>query len=243
MKFGVNNMVKPIAQYNIYCDESRVENIDSKKMVIGALFLLRKEKERIINDLKKIFKKNKFLQELKCSKINKEQQAFYTSIIDYFVTEKDLSFRCIIVDKTKVKYDQYHNNDEELAFFKFYYLMLRSKLANNNEYYVFLDKKPTRDKNRARALHSFLESYILLNRANCNIKHLQAYSSNENLLIQLCDFLTGLIGFASNFKNKESVKLSLSLYLRKKLERSMLCRTTALYEEKFNVLVWSPKYE
>lgn len=230
-------------QYNIYCDESRVENIDSKKMVIGALFLPRKEKERITNSIKKIFKKYKFLQELKWSKINKEQKIFYKSIIDFFIEEKDLSFRCIIVDKSKVKYDQYHNNDEELAFFKFYYLMLRSRLSDDNQYYIFLDKKPTRDKNRARALHSFLESYILLNRTNCNIKHLQAYSSEENILIQLSDFFTGLMGFACNYKNKESVKLTLSLYLRKKLGRNMLCRTTALYEEKFNVLVWNPKYE
>lgn len=234
-------MIKLITQYNIYCDESRVENVDSKKMVIGALFLPRKEKVRIADGLKKIFAKHKFSQELKWSKINKEQKTFYKTIIDFFVAEKDLSFRCIIVDKSKVRYVQYHNNDEELAFFKFYYLMLRSRLSNNNQYYIFLDRKPTRDKNRARALHSFLESYILLNRANCNIKHLQAYSSKENILIQLSDFLTGLIGFASNYKNKESVKLSLSLYLRKKLGRNMLCRTTALNEEKFNVLVWSPK--
>lgn len=232
-----------IAQYNIYCDESRVENKDSKKMVIGALFLPRKEKTRITNNLKKIFKKYKFLQELKWSRINKEQLAFYKLIIDYFVTEKELSFRCIIVDKSKVKYNQYHNNDEELAFFKFYYLMLRSKLSNNNQYYIFLDKKPTRDKNRARALHSFLESYILLNRTNCNIKHFQAYSSNENLLIQLCDFLTGLIGFACNYQNKQSNRLSFVLYLRKKLGKNALCRTTALNEEKFNVLVWNGYYE
>lgn len=232
-----------INQYNIYCDESRVENKDSKKMVIGALFIPRKEKDRITNSLKNIFKKHQFSQELKWSKINKEQKTFYKSIIDFFAAEKDLSFRCIIVNKSKVKYDQYHNNDEELAFFKFYYLMLRSRLSDNNQYFIFLDKKPTRDKNRARALHSFLESYILINRANCNIKHLQAYSSEENILIQLSDFFTGLMGFACNYKNKESVKLSLTLYLRKKLNRNMLCRTTTLSEEKFNILVWDGTYE
>ncbi len=31
--------------YNIYCDESRVENPKSKNMVIGALFVPRKKKK------------------------------------------------------------------------------------------------------------------------------------------------------------------------------------------------------
>lgn len=232
-----------ITQYNIYCDESRVENKDSKKMVIGALFLPRKEKNRISTRLKNIFQKYKFNQELKWSKINKEQKKFYESIIDFFVKEKGLNFRCIIVDKSKIKYDQYHNNDEELAFFKFYYLMLRTKLLDNNQYYIFLDKKPTRDKNRAQSLYYFLKSYILYNRTGCNIKHLQAYSSKENNLIQLADFLTGLIGFACNYQNKQSDRLSFVLYLRKKLGKNVLCRTTALNEEKFNVLVWNGSYE
>jgi hypothetical protein len=231
-------MDKLITQYNIYCDESRVENKDSKKMVIGALFLPRRQKKRITESLKKIFRKFNFTQELKWSRINKEQKNFYKSIIDFFISEKNLNFRCIIVDKSKIKYDLYHNNDEELAFFKFYYLMLRPKLLDYNQYFIFLDRKPTRDKNRARALHSFLESYILLNRVNCSIKHLQAYSSKENILIQLCDFLTGLMGFASNYKNKESLKLFLTLYLRKKLGRIILCKTTTLNEEKFNILKW-----
>jgi len=230
-----------ITQYNIYCDESRVENKDSKKMVIGALFLPRKEKNRINISLKNIFKKYKFNQELKWSKINKEKKKFYESIIDFFVKENELNFRCIIVDKSKVKYDQYHNNDEELAFFKFYYFMLRTKLLDNNQYYIFLDKKSTRDKNRARSLYYFLKSFILYNRMAVNIKHLQAYSSKENNLIQLADFLTGLIGFACNYQSKQSDKLSFVLYLRKKLRKNVLCKTTALNEEKFNVLVWNPK--
>ena len=157
--------------YNIYCDESRVENVESDKMIIGALFIPRQKKKKIVNDIKKILKSFDFSYELKWSKSGERYSDFYKKIIDYFIENQDMQFRVIVVDKSKVAYEKYHNNDKELAFFKFYYLMLRPRLLDNSSYYINLDKKPTCDKNIARALHSFLDSYILLHKKNCGIKH------------------------------------------------------------------------
>ena len=89
------------------------------------------------------------------------------------------------VKNVKEAKKQILDNDKELAFYKFYYLLLKKKLENHNDYYIFLDRKPTRDKNRARSLQSFLESHILFNCVNTHIKHFQAYDSAENKLIQL----------------------------------------------------------
>jgi hypothetical protein len=58
--------------YNIYCDESRVENTNSNKMVIGALFLLRPKKDRVVSEIKEIFAKHNFEYELKWSKVGKK---------------------------------------------------------------------------------------------------------------------------------------------------------------------------
>lgn len=227
---------------NIYCDESRVENTDSPKMVIGALFIPRDRKPDVEKKLKAIYKKHKFIRELKWVKTDKLFIDFYKAIIDYFVKESDLNYRCIVVDKDKVKLEEFHNNDPELAFFKFYYFMLRSKLLDQNDYYIFLDKKPTRDKNRARALKLFLDAYVLIHRSRCNIKHLQAYSSEENVFLQLADYFTGLVGFACNQRQKsKSVKAYIVDYLKSKLDRKKLCVSTPLTEEKFNVFVWEGK--
>lgn len=235
----MNNTSQIIKQFNIYCDESRVENTNSQKMVIGAVFIPRSKKQRIVKNIQEIIHKVNFQQEIKWVKTRYKYLKLYKSIIDYFVDESDLSYRCIIVDKSKIKYDIYHGNDNELAFFKFYYQMLKSKLNDYNQYYIFIDKKPTRDKNRARALKSFLDSFTLANKTSCNIKHLQAYSSYENILIQLSDYLTGLIGFASNLKDKKSsAKYEIYSYIKIKLKRERLCSTTYLKEDKFNVLVW-----
>jgi len=43
--------------YNIYCDESRVENPKSKNMVIGALFVPRKKKKNSRKKIKDYFSK------------------------------------------------------------------------------------------------------------------------------------------------------------------------------------------
>lgn len=225
--------------YNLYCDESRVENKESPIMVIGCIEIPRKEKKVIIEKLKSIYSKYQFIHELKWAKVHDKFLPFYRDLIDYYLSNPSIQFRCIIVDKAKVNLEQFHDNDEELAFFKFYYLLLKEKLQSNNEYYIFLDKKTTRDKNRARALHAYLDSFILWNRKKCNIKAFHAIESKNNLLIQITDYLVGLIGFACNEKvTTDNAKGQLVQYLNERLKRENLCITTPLNEKKFNVFVW-----
>ncbi len=230
-----------VNELNVYCDESRVENPDSSKMVIGALFLPRKEKYRVTKKLKSLLDKFNFQKELKWTKTDEQSLKVNKAVLDFFASESVLKFRCIVVDRTQVNYELFHDNDPELAFFKFYYLMLRPKLLDHNKYYIFLDRKPTRDRNRARALHSYLDSYILLHRQDCSIKHLQAYSSSENILIQLADYLTGLVAYSCNTKVLgSSTKSQVAKYMEVKLNRP-LSKATKLSEEKFNVFIWKGK--
>lgn len=228
-----------IKKFNIYCDESRVENPDSRFMVIGALFIPRLEKEKITQEINRLLASHNFFLELKWNKVGDKYTILYQKLIEYFLQNDSIQFRCIIVDKQRVQYDVFHENYAELAFFKFYYLMLRNRLSDNNHYYIFLDKKPTRDKNRARSLKAFLDSYVLLHRNNCNIKHLQSYPSSENRLIQITDFLTGLVAFACN-KSKGKHKSNIVKLLESRLGRKVSVSTT-LSEAKFNVFVWDGK--
>lgn len=227
-------------KFNFYCDESRVENKDSQKMAIGCLYVDRQNKKNVSNKIKEIFNSHRFIYELKWAKTSQKYLDLYKELINYFVSEASINFRCIVVDKTKIKYDIYHEGDQELAFFKFYYLMLRKKNFDNNDYYIFLDRKPTRDRNRARALKAFLDSYVLVNNTRCSIKHLQAYSSKENVLLQLSDFLTGLIAYANNIHSENSPKTKVLKYMQAKLERRNLSTGTPLGEEKLNIFVWEP---
>jgi len=230
--------------YNIYCDESRVENTDSHKMVIGALFLLRPKKSKTVEEIKEILTRHNFNYELKWSKVGKKYSELYKELIDYFLANESLNFRGIIVDKREVKFKEYHNGSLETAFYKFYYIMLKIRLLSQNEYYIFLDKKPSRDKNILNALNHFLEFHIFKNKKDCKIKHLQSYDSDNNLLIQMSDFFTGLIGFACNdYEQKNSFKYKMVKYFEEKSGRKDLCQASFLSEEKFNIFVWDGKHE
>ena len=223
--------------FNIYCDETRVENPDSARMVIGAVIIPRLAKNTLVEAIGQIKMKHGFYQPIKWNKVGTRYLGFYRELIDFFLSRPEIMFRCIIVDKSRVRYDVFHDDDHELAFFKFYYLMLRERLSDMNEYHIYLDRKPTRDKNRARSLKAFLDSYILLHRHNCNIRHLQSYPSRPNAMIQLADFLIGIVGHASN-PASHSAKSEVATYLREQLHRRTLCQTSPLKETKCNVFVW-----
>jgi len=82
-----------INSFNIYCDESRVENKDSEIMVIGALIIPRNEKRNIFKKLNQIFIRRHFNQELKWNKVGKKYIDFYKEVINYFINNKSLQFR------------------------------------------------------------------------------------------------------------------------------------------------------
>jgi len=227
---------------NIYCDESRVENPDSQYMVIGALFIPRNQKKIVESTVREICQEFHFKHEIKWTKTGNKFFDFYQRLIDYFILNDDMKYRCIVVDKKVIDYERFHNNDEELAFFKFYYLMLKQRLMDRKQYYVFLDKKPTRDQNRARALHSYLKSFILLCRQACSIKHLQAYHSHDILLLQIADYLTGLVAYnINNLDEQDTNKSKIANFLKHKLNKETFLVSSALSEEKFNCFVWNPR--
>lgn len=226
--------------FNIYCDETRVENQNSRKMVIGAIIIPRLKKKKVIYQLQSLKKTYSFHQEIKWNKVGNKYHKFYTKIIDLFLNSNEIQFRCIVVDKSLINYDLYHKGDEELAFFKFYYLLLSPVFQNSYSYYVFLDKKPTRDKNRARALKSYLNSYTLLKKQECKVIHLQSYQSDENEMIQLSDFFTGLIGKSVNSSIDLSTKQKIVDYF---LEQGKVKMSFKKFsgEEKINIFNWRPQ--
>ena len=85
--------------FNIYCDESRVENVDSPKMVIGALIIPRADKDRLSAGIKALRNRYEFSYELKWTKTSVKFIDFYKEVLNYFVSEKAMYYRCIIVDK------------------------------------------------------------------------------------------------------------------------------------------------
>lgn len=225
-------------EYNIYCDESGVENT-SKSFVIGSIFIPRDQKRKIANEISFIKRKYNFKREIKWNKVTSLHLKFYKELIDYFISNSDIEFKCIIVNKDDIDY-RFHNSDKELMFYKFYYQLLRHKFKNDIQYYIFTDEKSRSFKPRFKELRSFLSRYSRKNNLNVNIKHMQEYNSNENVILQLTDFLTGIVFFYNNFKKLESSKSSIAKYLSEKLDQKLNTGTNSLFE-KFNIFKWVPK--
>lgn len=233
----MNNIIKKSIEgkkiYNIYCDESSVDNPKLRFMVIGALFIDRKIVPELRNKIKKIRNKYHIQGELKWGKTSSLVLAFYKELFNclFSLSPSRFSYKCIVVDKSKVNYKKYHKEDKELAFYKFYYFLLKNSLDLDKGYYIFLDFKPSRSKNRVRRLGEFL-SFT----SNVGIiKHIQSYPSKDNIFIQISDILTGAVSFSKNKIGTSKNKEELSRIIANSIGKKNLDFCSSLEEKRFNI--------
>lgn len=224
-------------QINIYLDESRIDNPDSDFMVIGGLFVARDKVRGIQKRIKEIKEKNQFLGEIKWVNADRQKIAFYHELTRYLteLPSMDLAFHCIVVKKQEVNYERYHKGDKELAFFKFIYELLKQRIKNNARYYIFLDFKPTKIKERVENLAEFLRKHIYFSNHNTDIKHCQAYSSKENILIQIADLFSGAVGYHYNASPEGTAKDEVARIIANSAGHERLFFSSPRSEEKFNI--------
>ncbi len=225
-------------KFEVYCDESHPDVFSSsspakgKFLMIGSLWLpadLRPVLKKQIGSLKKEFA---FSHEIKWHKVHASREEFYQSLINLFLSHGELlRFRCIAVESGKIDLVNFHNNDQELGFFKFYYQVLQHWILAFNKYVVFCDAKTNRDGGRFQTLQKVLRNANL----SSDILSVQALPSHEVLLLQLTDFLLGMASSRLNESvEKGSIKDRLIEYLEKRLDRQRL-EPTSKSEQKFNI--------
>ena len=223
-------------QFDVYCDETMPDLFTSQKkngqyLMIGSLWLPSDLKEEVKGKIKELRKRHNAWGEIKWTKVSPSRLPFYFDLIDLFQSYgMDLRFRCIAVDINQVDM-RWHNSDEELGFYKFYYQLLHHWILDFNEYRIFCDTKTNRDPRRLQVLQRCLSAANLLAR----IPQIQSLPSKQVVLIQFCDLL---LGAASSRLNqalrpggaKEQVVRRLESHLG--IERIMPTYRNA---EKFNV--------
>lgn len=223
---------------NAYFDESRIDNPDSNFMVFGGLFIDRKYVKEIRQGIKAILRKQDFHAEIKWVKADKRREPVYKAVIDYVLAlpAYKAAYTCIVVDKTRVDFEQYHGGDAELAFYKFAYQLLKQRIADNYKYYLIFDFKPNKTRDRLKVLGEFLEGTIYVDHANTStIQHMQGYDSKENVLIQIADLFTGAVGYAYNTPANQQPKYELTKYIADKLGKDTLAFKSNKSEKKFNI--------
>ena len=219
-----------------YCDEAYPDLFSSsapqaKYLVIGSLWLKSEDREKFKSSIHALRDKHKIGGEFKWQKSSPSRLLFYQDLISFFFDQDDaFRFRCIAVDNSLVNLAIYHNNDQELGFYKFYYQMLHKWIHDNNSYRIFCDFKSNRRRDRLQTLKYYLEYSNILAR----IESVQAIRSRESVLIQMADFLTGAA--AAKINNRiipGSAKHKLVSHIETCLSTEIV--PTALGEKKFNV--------
>ena len=225
-------------KFEVYCDESRPDLLASKKpsakyMVIGSLWLQADDRDEFKAAIHALRDKHRVGGEFKWQKISPSRVEFYKDLLTWFVGMGDrLRFRCIAIEHEKVNLLRYHDNDQELGFYKFYYQMLHQWILDFNDYAVFCDCKENRDGRRLHVLRRCLDAANL----SSNVFNVQATRSSESVLIQLVDVLIGAASARlNNILGPGSAKAEVVRLLEERFERRV--GATCKIEPKFNVFV------
>lgn len=221
---------------NIYCDEScHLLHDHEKIMVIGGMTCPKNERKRICREIIGIKKANGIPEraEIKWNKVSACNSAYFKSLIDYFFDNDELSFRAVIVDKTKLNHERFNQTHDEF-YYKMYFHCLTGLIDPQAENYIYLDKKDTRGTYKIQKLEFYLRQKTH-DFDYTKIKRIQCADSTELPVMQMVDLLIGAIGYHNrDICNPSMSKVDLVKHIQFKSKYS-LERSTYLSEDKFNL--------
>jgi hypothetical protein len=223
-------------EIEVYCDESYPDLFSSLKpkaqyLIIGGLWLRRADRANYKTEIHNLRNIHKIGGEFKWAKVSPSKIDFYKDLITWFCDKGGNSrFRCIAVDHKQVDLVQFHENDQELGFYKFYYQMLKHWIHDFNSYSIFCDCKSIRKADRLHVLNRCLSNTNL----SAEITNIQSIQSSESVLLQLADVFVGVASSRMNKTLKTSgAKAELVGHFENLLGRKI--EPTALAEKKFNI--------
>lgn len=220
-------------RYEIYCDESCWEALYDKEAhqyaAIGGIWIpadFRQNAKMLINGLKA---KYGLYGEMKWNRICPRSEDMYLELIDVFFRYDEMRFRTICIKSDDVNHERFNAGNGELGFYKFYFQLIHHWMLMGNSYQVFVDYKTNGYQHRVQELGAILD-----NTSTAELVQIQALPSDESVLIQLADVLTGAVASAFNCIKTDS--------LSKQRVRNMIeerlggkIAATRVSESKFNV--------
>lgn len=207
-------------KYEAYCDESCLEAIFDKAAhkfaAIGSIWLPADMRDEIKMSIKAIKQKYNVMGELKWNKVTPKYLDMYKEMIDLFFNTYKIRFRAIVIESEVIDNERYNQSNGELGFYKFYYQLLNKWLYPGNEYSLFLDYKVNGYRQRLQELHRILNNAVM-----AKVTNVQALPSNESVLIQMADILTGVVSAKFNREVTSEAKLALITYVESYLEQEI----------------------
>lgn len=200
-------------------------------MVIGSLWLSLENRNEFKAEIHRLRDEYNIGGEFKWQKVSPSRRKFYEHLVQWFHSkEENLRFRCIAVDRSQVDLKLYHGDDQELGFYKFYYQLLHHWILDFNKYAVFLDFKSNRRGDRLHVLQRCLDCSNL----SSIVSTVQAVRSEESVLVQLADVLTGMASYRLNNRIRPGSAKAAVLGHYEQLRGAQI-KPTYKNEQKFNV--------
>jgi hypothetical protein len=201
--------------------------------LIGGLWIEAERRSDYKSKIKRLREEHDVHGEFKWNRVSPSRQLFYMELIDFFF-EEPIRFRCVVLPAEQLDVVRFHDGDNELMFYKFYYQLLHHWIYDFNTYRVFVDLKTNRVKQRLAKLCEVLDKSNYFAKVNS----VQALPSHEVDLLQLVDVLIGAVGYHFNGGGTSAAKLALVQSISQHLNHSI--QPTRKAEEKFNIFRWQP---
>ena len=213
--------------FNIYCDEScHLENDHKAFMFLGSVSCAFPEVRRHGKRIKELKKEHNFFAEIKWSNVSVSKIRFYMALIDYFF-DSDLTYRAIGIKKDRIRYEDFKFSYDDF-YYRMYYQLLNYHIDTLSCYNVYLDIKDTLSAYKVNRLRN------ILNVKYGVFRNVQNIRSEESMLMQLADFLTGSISYnANDTEHKNTAKAQIIEKIQEYAKTPDLCKTN--YSEKLNL--------
>ena len=232
--------------HHVHCDESHT---GARYVVYGGIIMPCRDVEWFDAIMREWRVEKNMLRELKWTRVTNQKYAEYQSLVDLFFEHANLNrlhFKSVVFDMSQVDYGAYHEGDDELGFYKFYYQFLLHKFApyartDENRLYVNIDERSNRHRHPLRTLRDALNSGIKKKygrKANV-VRQIEPHKSKESNLTQLADVLMGAVGWHCNDlgarPEARRAKIDLAAYIARKAHLASLKHGTPRGQEKFEI--------
>lgn len=227
-------------EFRIYADESSHLG-ESPFMVIGAVWCNKNEVRNFTDKIKMLKAKYGIPEkvEIKWAKISGSKEDYYTELIKTFFGEEGVNFRAIVIPTEGLNHELYNQTEDEF-YYKAQYMMLKnvvSKLSANSEktFRIFLDYKDSWSDTRSKKLADYLQNTRTLSK---NTFSCQPVRSEQSVLIQMADLLTGAVASANNNPNKKVLAKQNVIEAIEERAGQKLTDKTPYGVDKFNIFRW-----
>lgn len=228
-------------EINVYLDESSHLKYDKQRAMVLGFVSCDKDKvaelSKKIREIKIKHKVPKFA-EIKWHKVSRSKEAFYIELLEFFLREKDLNYRSVIFankDLYSLNHNKYRQTYDEWTYAMCFWAL---NIINKEDIYnIYLDKRQTYSTDKLNKLRTRLSQ-------GYNIKILQNILSHQSELMQLTDFLNGIIGYYNkglcDRPDASETKKNLVQIMSRK-SKVKLNATSKLTDKKINLFFWEPQ--